>query len=525
MNNRSSSASPGAAQSQFQRGSIRLFCVGGIEVLLHWSWFFFALVRLQSGGSDDAFEFVHYESQIWYAVEYVALFAFVLLHEFGHVLACRSVGGISDSIVLWPLGGIALVDPPAQPSALLWSIAAGPLVNLLLLAPTVGFWLACRAAGLEDTAPDVYRLAVALVWINGYLLVFNILPIFPLDGGRILQALLWFVMSRAHSMLAATAFGLLTALGLLAVAIVQRSLVWGIMAGFGALFCLVGFAGARALMRMLAAPRRKEAACPSCGAAPPIGTFWTCTRCWTPFDVFASRGDCPNCSTPLATVLCPECGRARPYVEWHPALIASEASAATHQPVLAEAVTEAPHRRGVHPPTVMQRLVWGTIFAFFALACCGLPKVETEPLGLVVWTAGGAVLGAMSAGAMTRAFRSSQARKKLRGTWRLVEVDGQRIPDGAEQPRQLILNYAAYEEHIGEQREDSGVCWADPLSDPPAISLTPKKGPGAGKPRQGIYRLDGDVLTVCLAHPDRPRPSAFIAQPDLSQWRVYQRDR
>jgi Zn-dependent protease len=56
-----------------------------------------------------------------------------LFHEFGHALACRQVGGQADLIVLWPLGGVAYVSPPPRPGALLWRIAAGPLVNVLLV--------------------------------------------------------------------------------------------------------------------------------------------------------------------------------------------------------------------------------------------------------------------------------------------------------------------------------------------------------------------------------------------------------
>ena len=57
----------------------------------------------------------------------------ILAHEFGHSLACRSVGGEANRIVLWPLGGIAYVSPPQRPGATLWSIAAGPLVNVALV--------------------------------------------------------------------------------------------------------------------------------------------------------------------------------------------------------------------------------------------------------------------------------------------------------------------------------------------------------------------------------------------------------
>jgi uncharacterized protein (TIGR03067 family) len=509
---RQTGAAPQAQESALQKGSIRLFRVAGIDVLLHWSWFFFALLRLQSPGTDGTFAFVHYDAQVWYFFEYLALFALVLLHEFGHVLACRSVGGIANCIVLWPLGGIALVDPPARPGPLLWCIAAGPFVNLLLLAPTIGFWFVCRVAGYEDTAPDLYRFAVALAYINGYLLLFNVLPVFPLDGGRVLQALLWFVMGRARSLQVATVVGLLTTLGLLVVTIVERSLVWGIMAGCGVLFSLAGLQGARHVIRMLGAPRREGAACPGCGAAPPIGNFWACQRCWLLCDAFATSGICPNCSTPLATVLCAECGLTRPYLAWHAGVIPSKVVDAPLQPTST-----------VRPATVKQRVVWGLIFALFALALCGLPNVDEQPLGLIVWTVGGAILGAVSAGTMTRTFRTSQARRKLRDIWRLIEVDGQKVPDGAAETRWLNLNYAFYDERVGEHRDVKGTCWTDPLAEPAAISFTPKMGTDAGKPRQGIYLLDGTTLTICLANPGQPRPTSFVAQPDIQQVRKYRR--
>ncbi len=74
-----------------------------------------------------------YSSITWNVLEYLALFLIVMLHEFGHALACRQVGGTANQIVLWPLGGVAYVNPPQRPGATLWSIAAGPLVNVAFL--------------------------------------------------------------------------------------------------------------------------------------------------------------------------------------------------------------------------------------------------------------------------------------------------------------------------------------------------------------------------------------------------------
>ena len=108
-----------------RNGSIHLFRFHGIDVYLHWSWFLVAVYMI-------SYRVHQYSSFIWGIMEYVTLFCIVLMHEFGHSLACRSVGGRADQIVLWPLGGVAYVDPPQRAGATLWSIAAGPLVNVCL---------------------------------------------------------------------------------------------------------------------------------------------------------------------------------------------------------------------------------------------------------------------------------------------------------------------------------------------------------------------------------------------------------
>src|ERR1051325_1845882 len=98
------------------RGSIRLFRFAGIQVFLHWSWFVVALIEVNTRSRE-------YSSFVYNVWEYLGLFAIVRMHEFGHALACRSVGGTAERIVLWPLGGVAYVSPPLRPGATLWSIA------------------------------------------------------------------------------------------------------------------------------------------------------------------------------------------------------------------------------------------------------------------------------------------------------------------------------------------------------------------------------------------------------------------
>jgi len=163
--------------------SLRLFRFSGIDVFLHWSWFVVAIFEINGRNG-------RYSSISWNIAEYLALFAIVLMHEFGHALACRQVGGNADRIVLWPLGGVAYVDPPPRPGATLWSIAAGPLVNVALLPILTGLGYLSRSAGWAQTMPNFHALLRAVWYIDFGLLVFNMLPIYPLDGGQILRSLL-----------------------------------------------------------------------------------------------------------------------------------------------------------------------------------------------------------------------------------------------------------------------------------------------------------------------------------------------
>ena len=100
-----------AQQGPTLSGSFRVAQVAGISVYVHWSWLVVGYLELQ-------FRDKLYTSQAWNVIEYLSLFVIVLLHEFGHAIACRQVGGIANEIVLWPLGGIAFVQPPARPGAL-----------------------------------------------------------------------------------------------------------------------------------------------------------------------------------------------------------------------------------------------------------------------------------------------------------------------------------------------------------------------------------------------------------------------
>src|SRR4029077_17842509 len=123
------------------------------------------------------------------------LFASVLLHEIGHILAARATDGSGDEILMWPLGGLAFVETSSARSQAI-TAAAGPLVNLLLcglflpavlvadVIPTVFNPLRvpfARAAFRTHLASDVQVLTF---WFNWVSFLVNLIPAFPLDGGQ-----------------------------------------------------------------------------------------------------------------------------------------------------------------------------------------------------------------------------------------------------------------------------------------------------------------------------------------------------
>ena len=153
----------------------------GVPVFLHWSWvILFAVIVL-----------LKWEM----ALVLAALFFIVLLHECGHCIAGRYFGCYIRDIVLYPFGGAAAMVIPEKPKHELVIAIAGPLVNVLLILP---LWL---LAGL-------HQILATIALYNVVLLVFNLIPAFPMDGGRVLRSLLLMVIkNRLTATLIATRIG------------------------------------------------------------------------------------------------------------------------------------------------------------------------------------------------------------------------------------------------------------------------------------------------------------------------------
>jgi Zn-dependent protease len=292
-----------------RQGVFHLFRVAGIDVYLHWTWFVVAAIEIEYLRN-------RYTSLVWCLLEYLALFLIVLLHEFGHALACRQVGGRADQIMLWPLGGVAYVAPPSRPGATLWSIAAGPLVNVLLLPPLYAGYLAAKGLGWRQFHHDAYEFFLWVLIIDVSLLAFNLLPVYPLDGGQILRSLLWFVLGRGRSLAAATVLGFAGAAAFVIFAISRGSVWLIVIAGYMLMNCWRGMKGAWALIRLEKLPRRDNFTCPACGSKPPIGAYWKCSDCGGVFDTFATLCVCPHCRVQHSETMCVDCGAKSPMSNW-----------------------------------------------------------------------------------------------------------------------------------------------------------------------------------------------------------------
>jgi hypothetical protein len=213
--------------------------------------------------------------------------------------------------MLWPLGGVAFVSPPQRPGAVLWSIAAGPLVNVFLV-PVTFF-----TAAMISPGTDLAEFVSALRNINLLLLFFNMLPIYPLDGGQILQSLLWFFIGQARSLMIASIIGLVgAAIGmLLAIWFGKPWLI--LIAGFAAMQSWIGLQRSRILKSREEPSLRYNVRCPNCSSPPPVGPYWMCS-CGRPFDVFEHQGRCPNCGGVFMAVPCPTCSKQSPPYAWLP---------------------------------------------------------------------------------------------------------------------------------------------------------------------------------------------------------------
>jgi Zn-dependent protease len=182
------------AQSPLGQASLTLLRVGGVPLRIHLSWLFAAVYLVALFASD----FRHMAARAgvpastlllpplgWAVLMMLALFTSVVLHELAHVTVARRGGARVRSITLMMLGGVSEISEIDKPWLELLMALAGPLLSLLLAAALLG--LAALAGGAP---PDVRFGLFYIAQANAIIGLFNLLPAFPMDGGRVLRSLL-----------------------------------------------------------------------------------------------------------------------------------------------------------------------------------------------------------------------------------------------------------------------------------------------------------------------------------------------
>lgn len=181
--------------------SFKIGKIAGIEIGVHWSWVFILLLITWSfaGGILEEFFPQWSETRRWAVGAIVAciFFASILLHELSHSLVARSKGIPVTGITLFVFGGVSNLGREAQSASEEFQVAiVGPLTSLAIGAFFTLLWLVLRGP-----APDVAAIAGYLAFINGVIAAFNMLPGFPLDGGRVFRSIVW---ARNRNLLRAT---------------------------------------------------------------------------------------------------------------------------------------------------------------------------------------------------------------------------------------------------------------------------------------------------------------------------------
>lgn len=219
--------------------SIKLFRVFGIDIGIHWSWFFifvFVTWTFATGILADAYPRWG-DAQRWFAGALIAgvFFLSILAHELSHALVSNRSGLPVSSITLFVFGGVSNLTREPDTAGLEFRIAiVGPLTSLALGGVFGAAWLALR-----DVNSGISDICGYLGFINASLAVFNMLPGFPLDGGRVFRSAVW---ARNHNRLRATRTaaraGEWIAYGIMAIGVAESvfistfSGIWFLLIGF-----------------------------------------------------------------------------------------------------------------------------------------------------------------------------------------------------------------------------------------------------------------------------------------------------
>ena len=233
------------------KANLSLGSVSGIKIMVHWTFFFLiayiAFYEMKQGGNLN--------SVLYNIIFILAVFFCVVLHELGHALTAKKFGISTKKITLLPIGGVASLERiPENPNQELLVAVAGPLVNvaiaiLLYFIVPVREIMGLNISEIFETLDSLtlQNFLFYLFVVNIGLVLFNLIPAFPMDGGRMLRALLAMNMSRVKATLIASRIG-----QAIAVLFLLVGLLYNPFLVFIALFVFLGAYGENRLVQNFA---------------------------------------------------------------------------------------------------------------------------------------------------------------------------------------------------------------------------------------------------------------------------------
>jgi Zn-dependent protease/predicted transcriptional regulator len=219
------------------QAQIKLGRIFGVEIGLHYSWFLIALLIILSLAEHFRVHNPEWGARVIWGLSVVTAFLFfgaIVVHELSHALVAKARDLPVRSITLFALGGVAQIEKEAgDPKTEFWMGIVGPITSLLIGAVCLGMALALGWTPPEFPQRPMLAMLMWLGYINIILAVFNMVPGFPLDGGRVLRAVVWWLTGDAkRATKIAARVGQLIAFGLIVLGVLR---FFG-GAGFGGLW-------------------------------------------------------------------------------------------------------------------------------------------------------------------------------------------------------------------------------------------------------------------------------------------------
>jgi Zn-dependent protease len=218
----------------FLNASFRIGRLFDIDIRVHILFIIWWAFRLFTSSNPQV--------EMWFGA---MLFFIILVHEFGHCFGARSVGGSAHNILMWPLGGLAFASAPMRPWEQFVTVAAGPAVNVAFCLIT-GIILVAAAGNMNVITLNPLSFPTASLGgrfffymqlfyiVNLWLLAFNLLPIYPMDGGQLFQCLIWPFVGLRRATDVACKVGIVGSIGLI---------IWSLSDGGGGILMFIGVFG------------------------------------------------------------------------------------------------------------------------------------------------------------------------------------------------------------------------------------------------------------------------------------------